>query len=102
MNDTKAGILTELTPGRGYEFQYFEEYLQTKLPSLSVNLPKRKEKYEAEYLFPFFSNMTPEGGNRKVICQDYRIDEHDFFSILTVMADKDCIGAVNLRKIKDV
>ncbi|MCD8309748.1 MAG: HipA N-terminal domain-containing protein [Prevotellaceae bacterium] len=101
MNDYKAGVLTEKHPGMGYRFCYDAGYLSSGQPPISVNLPKRKEAYESDYLFPFFTNMLPEGANRKVICRSLRIDEHDFFGLLTVMADKDCIGAVQLRKIPD-
>ena len=50
---------------------------------------------------PFFSNMVPEGANRRVICRSLRIDENDFFGILEAMADKDFIGAVNIRRINN-
>ncbi len=94
----KAGVLTELQPGKGYTFQYDEAYLASNLPPISVTLPKRKAVYESEYLFPFFNNMLPEGGNRRAICRSLRIDEQDFFGLLTAMADQDFIGAVDVRK----
>ncbi len=98
-NDTEAGILTEQYPGTGYSFQYKEEYLNSAMPPISVTLPKRSTAYKSDYLFPFFSNMLPEGANRRVICRTQRIDENDFFGLLEVMADKDFIGAVNIRRI---
>ena len=100
-NDMEAGILTEKNPGVGYTFQYKEEYLNSKMPPISVTLPKQSIAYTSEYLFPFFSNMIPEGANRKVICRTLRIDENDFFGILEAMADKDFIGAVNIRRINN-
>lgn len=63
-------------------------------PSISVTLPRRKERYESAELFPFFSNMLPEGANRSVICRSLKIDEEDFFGMLEAMAGKDFIGAV--------
>ena len=45
--------------------------------------------------------MLPEGANRKIICRSLRIDENDFFGMLTAMADKDFIGAVQIRKKTD-
>ena len=99
-NDMEAGILTEKNPGVGYTFQYKEEYLNSKMPPISVTLPKQSIAYTSEYLFPFFSNMVPEGANRRVICRSLRIDENDFFGILEAMADKDFIGAVNVRRIR--
>jgi HipA-like protein len=101
MNDVKAGKLTEMHPGKDYTFSYDKLYLASDNPPISVTLPKRKEPYEAEHLFPFFTNMLPEGANRKVICRTHRIDENDFFGLLTVMADQDFIGAVNIRHASD-
>lgn len=98
-NDTKAGILSEKYPGLDYSFQYSDEYLNSSMPPISVTLPKQKKVYNSEHLFPFFSNMLPEGTNRRVICNYHRIDEYDSFSLLYAMADKDFIGAVNIRRI---
>ena len=96
-NDTRAGALKELNPGACYSFTYDPAYLESYLPPVSVTLPKREEAFESDLLFPFFSNMIPEGANRGVICRRLRIDEKDFFGILTAMADSDFIGAVNIR-----
>ena len=98
-NDIEAGVLAEKYPGTDYTFQYTEEYLNSKMPPISATLPKQSIAYTSEYLFPFFSNMLPEGANRRVICRSLRIDENDFFGILEAMADKDFIGAVNVRRI---
>lgn len=96
-NDTKAGVLTEINPGSGYTFKYEQDYISSDLPPVSATLPKRETVFESDSLFPFFSNMIPEGANRSVICRTLRIDEKDFFGILSAMADKDFIGAVNIR-----
>lgn len=98
-NNTKAGILTEQNPGIGYSFQYYKEYLDTAMPPISATLPKRSDEFCSEHLFPFFSNIIPEGANRRVICRSLKIDEQDFFGLLEAMADRDFIGAVNVRKI---
>ena len=100
-NDIEAGVLTEKYPGTGYTFQYKEDYLNSALPPISVTLPKQSTAYNSEHLLPFFSNMVPEGANRRVICRSLRIDENDFFGILEAMADKDFIGAVNIRRINN-
>ena len=98
-NDTKAGVLTDQHPGRGYSFQYCVGYLKSSLPSISTTLPKRADAYYSEHIFPFFSNMLPEGANRRVICRSLKIDENDYFGLLEAMSDKDFIGAVNVRNI---
>ena len=100
-NDTEAGILTEKYPGADYMFQYKEDYINSALPPISATLPKQSNAYNSEHLFPFFSNMIPEGANRKVICRTLKIDENDFFGLLEAMADKDFIGAVNIRRINN-
>ncbi len=101
VNDTFAGTLTEAKPGRDYTFAYDETYLASDGPDISVTLPKRAEPYTSKTLFPFFCNNLPEGANRRMICRYEKIDERDLFSLLVIMADQDCIGAVQVRKIKD-
>lgn len=96
-NDVRAGTLTEMNFGIGYTFEYEPDYLTSDLPPISVTLPKQRDVYKSDALFPFFSNMIPEGTNRGVICRSLRIDKKDFFGILSAMADKDFIGAVNVR-----
>jgi serine/threonine-protein kinase HipA len=98
-NDVLAGILTEEAPGRGYVFRYAESYLSSGGHPVSYTLPLRKEPFESEHLFPFFSNMLPEGANRRMICRAKRIDEEDLFGVLIAMAGKDTIGSVNVREI---
>lgn len=100
-NETKAGVLTEYAPDAAYAFVYDKAYLESDCPPVSVTLPKRNEVYTAEHLFPFFTNMLPEGANRSVICRSLRIDELDFFGLLSAMAGKDFIGAVSIRRIGD-
>lgn len=97
-NEIKAGVLSEAHPGYGYTFIYDADYLASDQPPVSVTLPKRKEAYQSEHLFPFFTNMLPEGANRKVICRTLKIDEEDYFGLLTAMANQDFIGAVQLKK----
>ena len=96
-NDAKAGVLKESRPGSDYSFVYDSDYLESGSPSISATLPKRAEPYRSQTHFPFFSNLIPEGANRKIICRACKIDENDLFGILSAMADKDFIGAVNLR-----
>ncbi len=71
------------------------------MPPISVTLPKQITAYYSDYLFPFFSNMLPEGANRRVICRSLRIDENDSFGLLDAMAGKEFIGAINVRRINN-
>ena len=99
-NNVKAGVLTEQHPGRGYEFRYDPAYLLSGGKSISVTLPRSRQMFEAETLFPFFTNMLPEGANRSIICRRLKIDENDFFGMLSAMAGKDFIGAVHVKTIQ--
>lgn len=101
INDVRAGLLKEENPGRGYSFRYYPEYLNFDMPPISVNLKKQAEEYSDEILFPFFANIISEGANRRIVCRSLKIDGTDIFGILYAMADKDFIGAVNVRRIKD-
>ena len=101
VNNEKAGLLTEDAPGKGYTFVYDSDYINSDGPAVSVTLPKRTKPYKLECLFPFFANIIPEEANRRVICRALRIDEKDLFGILMAMADKDFIGAVELKKVTD-
>lgn len=98
-NDVLAGVLTEQAPGRGYMFTYSPNYLASGGAPVSVTLPLQSAPYESESLFSFFVNLLPEGANRTVICRKFRIDEEDFFGLLSVMSGRDFIGSVNMRTI---
>ena len=97
VNNRKAGVLTELHPGSAYSFQYDQNYLASDTPSISVTLPKSSWDYESSTLFPFFSNMLPEGVYRRVVCRANRLDENDLFGLLAVMSDSDFIGGVHIK-----
>ena len=101
VNEVKAGMLTEQNPGKGYTFVYSAEYVASECPPVSLSLPKRTEPYEAENLFPFFTNMLPEGANRRVVCREKRIDEKDFFGMLMATVGTDMIGSVNFKKVEN-
>lgn len=101
VNEVKAGVLTELKPGKGYTFVYSADYVASDLPPVSLSLPKRTEVYEAENLFPFFTNLLPEGANRRVVCREKRIDNNDFFGMLMATVGTDMIGSVNFREVEN-
>ena len=98
-NDEFVGVLTEAVPGKRYKFEYDSAWLAVGRAPVSVTLPMKGEAFESNELFPFFLNMLPEGANRKMVCRANHIDEEDYFGILMAMADKDCIGAVNMRRM---
>lgn len=96
-NDIIAGMLSKLDNGK-YSFRYEDEYFCDKsMPEISITLPKSCQEFVSDSIFPFFTNMLPEGGNRKVICRQFKVDETDFFGMLLAMRGADFIGAINLR-----
>lgn len=95
--DEWAGILAQNSRGV-FEFWYNEAWLNdSSKPAVSLTLPKQKEPFRSEHLFPFFYNMLPEGSNKQVVCYNLRIDENDYFSILMATAKSDSIGAVRVE-----
>ncbi len=100
-NDIKAGFFQNIIPEPGI--------LSNMMRNIS-NLPchqyrqlyQRKSQHIVLNIYSlFFSNMLPEGANRRVICRVLKIDENDFFGLLETMADRDFIGAVNIRRINN-
>ena len=54
-----------------YEFAYNVQYLaDSKTPAIALSLPKREKPYRSSRIFPFFTNLLPEGSNRKAICAE--------------------------------
>lgn len=95
---TYAGILEEVRPNLDFAFTYDTNYLKDPNSSpISLTLPLRDGTYRSKKLFPFFSNLLPEGANRKVLCRSFRIDEKDEFSILCLFKNRDIIGAITIK-----
>ena len=98
--DVFAGQLVELAKG-SYEFIYDDSYLaNSNLPSISVNLPKSQKVYHSDHIFPVFTNMLPEGANRRALCRMNKVDENDFFGMLEMICGMDAIGLVVLKEPK--
>lgn len=57
VNDRKAGLPREDSPGKGCTFTYDGGYLASDAPAVSVTLPKREKPYKSEHLFPLFANI---------------------------------------------
>ena len=99
-NGALVGVLTQFSPN-DYEFRYDDNwYANEKFPSLSLTMPKSKQVYKSEHLFPFFFNMLSEGVNRKLQIRHLKIDEKDFFGLLLATAKTDTIGAITISEIK--
>jgi len=94
-----AGLLTQLNNG-SFVFRYHDNWFkEDSKPAISLTLPKNRQEYQSEHLFPFFYNMLPEGSNKQVVCFELRIDPKDYFGLLLATAKFDTIGAIQIKKI---
>ena len=100
-NKQLVGVLSKLADNT-YAFRYNNEwYYNNELPPVSLNLPKSKQVYTSEQLFPFFFNMLSEGVNRQLQSRQLKIDEKDHFSLLLATASTDTIGAITIVPINE-
>lgn len=98
-NGVLAGTLTEENREQ-YIFRYDDHYFKdSKMPPISLTLPKTRQEYSSKFLFPFFFNMLSEGVNRKLQCSQLRIDEEDNFGLLAATAQFDTSGAITVKPI---
>lgn len=99
--DVFAGQLTELARG-SYEFIYDDAFMSDRsTPPVSVNLPKSQKVYHSDHIFPVFTNMLPEGANRRALCRAKKVDESDFFGMLEMICGMDAIGKFVLKSTKE-
>lgn len=95
-NKRLLGVLSK-QDDHTYVFRYHDDwYNNPELPPVSLTMPKTKQVYTSDQLFPFFFNMLSEGVNRKLQCRQLRIDEKDHFSLLLATASTDTIGAITI------
>ena len=91
-----AGTLQETDTG--YLFRYDTKYLErADASSVSLTLPKSKEEYTSNFLFPFFDGLIPEGWLLNVAADNWKVNINDRFGILLV-ACRDPIGNVSIRE----
>ncbi len=97
----EAGILTQHDDG-SFTFRYHDDWVSNSdRQSISLTLPKAQKEFHAQYLFPFFYNMLPEGSNKEVVCKLNRIESDDYFGLLMTAAKNDSIGAVRIIKLEN-
>lgn len=99
--DVYAGRLVELAIS-SYSFTYDDAFLADhSTPPVSVNMPKSQKVFHADHIFPVFTNMLPEGANRRALCRMMKVDEQDFFGMLQMICDMDAIGLFVLKETKE-
>jgi len=81
----------------GYLLLYDEQYLQQPdSKSISLTLPKKKEAYISNVLFPFFDGLIPEGWLLDIALDHWKIKANDRFELLLTTC-RDTIGAVTVE-----
>ena len=94
VNETLAGILTE--DDNGYNFKYEKAYLENESAlAVSLTLPLQKEQFNAEYLFPFFDGLIPEGWLLDIAHKNWKINPRDRMGLLLTTC-RDCIGNISI------
>ena len=96
-NGQRVGVLSR--QGQVYTFQYDDAYFQSNGQAISLSLPKTRQQYTANYLFPFFSGLLAEGTNKSIQIRLLHLDENDDFTRLLETAQTQTIGAITVRKI---
>jgi serine/threonine-protein kinase HipA len=100
-NGERIGVLTQFSTS-DYKFRYDDNWFANgDLPAISLTMPKSKQVYKSDYLFPFFFNMLSEGVNRQLQTRHLKIDEKDNFGLLLATAKTDTIGAITISEIKE-
>lgn len=96
-NGQRIGLLTR--DATKYTFRYDDDYFKSKAPAISLSLPKTRQTYIANYLFPFFAGLLTEGTNKSLQTRQLHLDEADDFSRLLLTAHTQTIGAITVREV---
>ncbi len=93
----EAGILTELTQGQKYVFEYHDVYDGLEV---SCTIPLKQKVFKFDKFPPFFEGLLPEGIQLEGLLKIRKIDQDDFFSQLIAIGD-DMVGAVTVKEISE-
>lgn len=96
-NERRVGLLTR--DSTKYTFRYDDDYFRSNGPAISLSLPKTRQQYISNYLFPFFAGLLAEGTNKSLQTRQLRLDEADDFSRLLLTAHTQTIGAITVREV---
>ena len=95
LQEQKIGRLW-LDERRRFVFQYDAAWIgRPKSVPLSLRLPLKAEPYPDDLARPFFSNLLPEAGIKRVIAQRLRISTDNDFAMLSRIGGE-CAGAVSV------
>ena len=94
VNKDLAGILTE--DEEGYHFNYSVAYLEKEnAVPVSLTLPLQEEAFHADFLFPFFDGLIPEGWLLDIAQKNWKLNPRDRMGLLLATC-KDCIGNISV------
>lgn len=96
-NERRVGLLTQAVDK--YIFRYDDDYFHSNEPAISLSLPKTRQEYISNYLFPFFAGLLAEGTNKSLQTRQLRLDDADDFSRLLLTAHTQTIGAITVREV---
>ena len=97
VNGTDAGILSEISQGTEYAFEYHEGYagLEVSRTMLTEQRIFRYDKFP-----PFFEGLLPEGIQLEGLLKIGKIDNNDLFSQLIAVGE-DLIGVVTVKELPE-
>lgn len=82
-------------------FAYDREYCSNpNHRPISLSLPFGLDKFSATQTRNFFEGLLPEGFTRRCICEQMRVDERDYLSVLAGLG-KECLGAIKVTEEGD-
>ncbi len=96
-NGRRVGLLTR--EADKYVFRYDDAYFQSDKPAVSLSLPKTRQTYISNHLFPFFAGLLAEGTNKSLQTRQLHLAEADDFARLLLTAHTQTIGAITVREI---
>lgn len=97
-NGRLAGYIEKHSPVK-YVFRYEDDYFNDPAATaISLTLPKARQEYSSDQVFPFFAGLLTEGINKNIQCRLLRIDENDDFTRLLKTAGGDTIGAITVNE----
>ena len=80
-------------------FFYDRDFLAGGGASIAINFPRSKRFFSSPYLFPFFSNLLPEGKSKMSICKSLGLNPADKFGMLLELAGGETIGDITVQEV---
>ena len=96
MNNSQAGILTEVDFRKVYKFEYLSGYSGAPV---SLTMSDRSKIYEFDTFPPFFDGLLPEGFQLEGLLKFGKVDRNDKLSQLIAIG-ADMVGNVTIEEIQ--